>query len=113
MSWGDLSWLSEHGYAKVHEAGERGPETWMRADQATRKHHDIWRELVVRWTGDEHSKEYVELSAAMLDNDGHMIVVSIDEIDLDELRKRLAFYEHRVVQMLRVGLESAAAGFVA
>jgi hypothetical protein len=104
MTWGDLSWLSDCGYERLHEADEHRPEAWVRRSMPTRGQSTFWRELIIQFTGCEHSKEYCRLSAAMLDDNGCMVSAAIDEIEFSSLRGQLASFEKRVLGMLHVGL---------
>ena len=108
MPWADLTWLAEHGYVKVEDPTQPWPEKWVRKGRSTRRSRDFWTELVVRWTGDAEGKDYVELSSFKIDDHGQSIFAAIDEIAFDDLRARLGYYEQRVLQMLRVGLDSAS-----
>jgi hypothetical protein len=107
MAWGDLSWLAEHGYQKMYERGEYHRETWILRDDPAR--NPAWHEVVVAWTGDDEGQEFVQVSAGLLDDNSCLIYVSIDKVKFDDLRRRLKWYERRVLQMLRVGLDSATA----
>ena len=113
MSWGDLSWLGEYGYEKLHAADEHRWEAWILRGVATKRLNDNWREVTITWTGDQEAQEYVEVSAGLFDDNLCFVHVSINNVEFKDLRQRLEWYERRVLQMLQLGLDSAAGGGVA
>src|SRR4051794_31023331 len=98
-----LDWLANHNYIRSGNNAD-GVNVWICRDFSARLDVLVRAELVLEATGDLEGDNFVELSAAIRDDNGNFVQASIGTIRTPDLRSRLAWYEARVLAMLEVGL---------
>lgn len=98
-----LDWLSEYNYQRCPDR-PGGVDVWICREFSARLDSRVRAELVVSATGMAEGDDFVELSAALHDDNLCYVEASIDKIRSQDLRSRLMWYESRILAMLELGL---------
>jgi hypothetical protein len=98
-----LDWLSEYNYQRCLDR-PGGVDVWICRDSSARLDSRVRPELVVTAAGMSEGDDFVELSAALHDDNLCHVEASIDKIRTQDLRLRLMWYESRILAMLELGL---------